>query len=129
MTEEWRDVKGKMFDTNNICKQAIEALGGYEEYEKILREKGITVAYQAYQKALAEIPVEERLWAVLSEVLEWAVGDRWWRKRDTIDRVGLCNSLSVLTVEERARLYGCLPKMTCEEFLWFMDYFRQKNEV
>ena len=32
-----------------------------------------------------------------------------------------------LTEEEKARLYGCLPRMTCEEFLWFIDYYKQKN--
>lgn len=110
-----------MFDTDSIRNKVREAIGGYEGYEKLVDEKGITVAYQTLQKALAEIPIEERLWAVLAEVLEWAVGDRWWRKRDMIDKVGLCNSLSILTEEEKARLYGCLPEMGCEEFLWFVD--------
>lgn len=110
-----------MFDTDNIRKQVREALGGYEGYMKLSQKEGIESAYKACQKALANIPVEERLWAVLSEVLEWAVGDRWWRKRDMIDKVGLCNSLSVLTEEEKKRLYGCLPEMGCEEFLWFVD--------
>lgn len=110
-----------MFDTDNIRKQVREALGGYEGYMKLSQKEGIESAYQACQKALANIPVEERLWAVLLEVLEWAVGDKWWRKRDIIDKVELCNSLSVLTEEEKKRLYGCLPEMGCEEFLWFVD--------
>lgn len=110
-----------MFDTDSIRERVREAVGGYEGYEKLVREEGLDVAYQACQKALANIPVEERLWAVLLEVLEWAVEDRWWRKRDMIDKVGLCNSLSMLTEEEKKRLYGCLPEMGCEEFLWFVD--------
>ena len=110
-----------MFDTDSIREKVRKALGGYEGYEKLLQKEGIDGAYKACQKALAEIPVEERLQAVLAEVLEWAVGDKWWRKRDMIDKVGLCNSLSVLTEEEKKRLYCSLPEMGCEEFLWFVD--------